>query len=170
MVQHFAQFQQLCHPGSGGNNYFSGQVPAPRSEAACAICAMLEWKEHRYQLNLFGQPPTGWTEQEKDDRETSSSSEEEEERRCRSVRIVNGIAYIKKPEKIQELLNVERYAERWPLIPKEELHASSVQHPDNPAWRWLLHSRRVPVLPYTQAGSSTAGEDSRPPCAGIGMN
>ena len=61
------------------------------------------------------------------------------------------------------LLDVERYSKRWPMIPAEELHASSVQHPGHPEWRWLLHSRRVPVLP----GASDPA-DTRPPCAGVG--
>ena len=45
--------------------------------------------------------------------------------------------------KIHEILNVERYIQKWPLIPKAELHASSVQHPDDTSMRWLLHTRRV---------------------------
>ena len=66
------------------------------------------------------------------------------------------------PKRVQELLSVERYQERWPLIPQGELHASSVQHPDNPSWRWLLHSRRVSVL------QPAAEDPDRPPCKGIG--
>ena len=46
-------------------------------------------------------------------------------------------------DKIHEILNVERYIKKWPLIPLAELHASSVQHPDEISMRWLLHSRRV---------------------------
>ena len=61
-------------------------------------------------------------------------------------------------------------------IPQEELHASSIQHPDNPSWRWLLHSRRVPVLAHSGAlqppaeaqRSSVLQPSDRPPCAGIG--
>ena len=71
---------------------------------------------------------------------------------------------------MQELLNVNRYGERWPLIPKEELHASSVQHPahrDDPAWRWLLHTRRVPVLDGA-ARSVYSAAAQLPPCAGVG--
>ena len=54
------------------------------------------------------------------------------------------------------------------MIPQEELHASSIQHPDNPSWRWLLHSRRVPVLPNSGAPQPPAEDPDRPPCAGIG--
>ena len=63
---------------------------------------------------------------------------------------------------------MERYQERWPLIPQEELHASSIQHPDDPSWRWLLHSRRVPVLPNSGALQPPAEDPDRPPCAGVG--
>ena len=79
-------------------------------------------------------------------------------------------------------------SDRWPLIPVEQLHASSVQHPDHPEWRWLLHSRRIPVIRDTDvsqlsvdtdvsqlsvsqrdgsAGAERPAEDL-PPCAGIG--
>ena len=59
----------------------------------------------------------------------------------------NGVYYIQSPEKVQAFMKVERYRARWPLIPEEHLHASSVQHPrysqvgDNrSAWplAWLL--------------------------------
>ena len=50
-------------------------------------------------------------------------------------------------EKVHALLDVDRYILQWPLIPIAELHASSVQHPDDPSMRWLLHSRRVQCLP-----------------------
>ncbi len=48
--------------------------------------------------------------------------------------------------KVDRLLNVERYAKRWPRIPKHELLASSVSHPWWPGGRWLLHTRRVPAM------------------------
>ena len=48
--------------------------------------------------------------------------------------------------KVHALLAVERYAARWPLIPRHELWASSVPHPHRPEWRWLLHTRRLPSL------------------------
>ena len=51
-----------------------------------------------------------------------------------------GIYHLQSPEKVQELLKVERYSARWPLTPCDELHAPSVQRPSNPSWRWLLHS------------------------------
>ena len=142
----------------------------PRAEAACALCARLDWKEHRYELNLFAQPPASLTASRRFKEDSSSSSSEEEQRvvlnKGGKQTKVDAVAYVDRPEKLQEFLSVERYAERWPLIPIEGLHASSVQHPDNPSWRWLLHSRRVPVL--SPSCSSTDDTDSRPSCAGTG--
>ena len=73
-----------------------------------------------------------------------------------------GVYYLQSPELVQKLLDVDRYRQRWPLIPSEELHASSVQHPEHPDWRWLLHSRRVPVE------AATDPSHDKPPCAGVG--
>ena len=61
---------------------------------------------------------------------------------------------------------------RRPMIPVEELHASSVQHPANEDWRWILQVRRVPVAPSAAAtepaGQVASGPDTRPRCAGVG--
>eukprot|EP00973_Karenia_brevis_P053846 7479837-Karenia_brevis.AAC.1 len=45
--------------------------------------------------------------------------------------------------KVNSLLSAQAYSKRWPRIPRHELWASSVQHPHEPSWRWLLHTRRV---------------------------
>ena len=45
--------------------------------------------------------------------------------------------------KVHKLLDVQRYHNRWPKIPKHELFASSIQHPYVPEWRWLLHTNRT---------------------------
>ena len=71
-------------------------------------------------------------------------------------------------EKVDAILAVWRYASQWPLIPIAELHASSVQHPDDPSMRWLLHSRRVPCLPEADSPSQSLGHNDLPPCAGVG--
>ena len=95
----------------------------------------------------------------------------------------DGVYYLQNPELVHKLLNVDRYGLRWPLIPSEELHASSVQHPEHPGWRWLLHSRRVPVESPAEATELTCSApqpaddrpsgasrpaDERPRCAGVG--
>ena len=43
-----------------------------------------------------------------------------------------GNYYFADPEKIDKLLSVQVYADYMPTIPAEELHASSVQHPQHP--------------------------------------
>ncbi len=68
---------------------------------------------------------------------------------------------------INELLDVNKYIEAWPQIPTEELHASSVQHPSHPEYRWLLNTRRVPL--QASSSDSAATEHGLPKCAGVGI-
>ena len=92
----------------------------------------------------------------------------EEDYRSKRLMKHKGVYYLQSPEAVNGLLNVERYAARWPLIPVAELHASSIQHPLHPEWRWLLHSRRVPVqaIASDEASSVAQPADDRPRCAG----
>ena len=64
---------------------------------------------------------------------------------------------------------MEKYQERWPLIPAAELHASSVQHPIIPCTQsiagYYTVRRRVPVL--SEAISGESGGDL-PRCSGVG--
>ena len=53
--------------------------------------------------------------------------------------------YVRSAAAIDALLDVRKYIRAWPLIPPEELHASSIQHPAHPDYRWLLNTRRVPT-------------------------
>ena len=81
----------------------------------------------------------------------------------------NGILYFGPPEVIDSFLSVNKYIEKWPLIPVAELHASSVQHPEHPEWRWLLHTRRVPVLAVSQQEElAVSQQETLPKSAGIG--
>jgi len=101
---------------------------------------------------------------------TDDSSNEErpaiEQRRGKLLKDEDGF-YVIDAHAINELLDVNKYIEAWPQIPKEELHASSVQHPSYPEYRWLLNTRRVSV----QASSSDAAatEQELPKCAGVGI-
>ena len=185
MVQNFAHFQQFCHPGSKGNR-FSGNEVVPRCEAACAVCAQKDYLEHRHKLSLFGAVPEERVFQHCGDSASDQDDVSEGEADARPARTLvkhRGVYYLQSPELVQELLDVDRYRQRWPLIPCEQLHASSVQHPEHPEWRWLLHSRRVPVVapPAATTGSSGASQpapdrpggasqpaEERPPCAGVG--
>ena len=52
---------------------------------------------------------------------------------------------------VNRFLATSHYAALMPLIPEEELYASSVQHPRHPEMTWLLHTRRVPCITAEQA-------------------
>ena len=178
MVLNCAHFQQFCHPGSKGN-FFSSGKEVPRCEAACAICAQKDYLEHRHKLSLFGAAPEHHGQELCSDAagdlgNVSEGEGEADAPRTRALLKHRGVYCLQSPELVQKLLDVDSYIRRWPLIPSEELHASSVEHPDHQEWRWLLHSRRVPVeapaAPREDAGSCGATEpaNDRPPCAGVG--
>ena len=159
MVQNFAHFQQFCHPGSRGNR-FSGGEAVPRCEAACAVCAQKDYLEHRHKLSLFGAVPEERVSEHCADAASDQEDAPEGEANARPTRTLvkhRGVYYLQSPELVQKLLDVDRYRQRWPLIPPEELHASSVQHPEHPEWRWLLHSRRVPVEASADSAVGTCG-------------
>ena len=136
--------------------------------------------EHRHKLSLFGVVPDEAEQQNSDSSDDTDADAgarpgfpQLSRKPARQVLLKHrGIYYVQNPEKGQQLLNVHRYQERWPLIPKEELHASSIQHPahaDDPHWRWLLHTRRVPVLQSSPNGIAGGMEAVVvPPCAGVG--
>ena len=181
MVQNFAHFQQFCHLGAGGN-FFADSQAIPRREAACAVCAQKHYLEHRYKLSLFGEIPAGAglqpdASEEEDDASSQDAAGATFKRKSpgegirKSLVQHKGIYYVQCPDKVHRYLDVQRYAQRWPLIPREELHASSIQHPTHPEWRWLLHSCRVPIIeasgPSSGATQPAATEDL-PPCAGVG--
>ena len=75
--------------------------------------------------------------------ETRNTEEESDSTNVTWLR-KNGILCTGPAATINELLSVYNYIRDWNLIPGEELHASSVQHPDYENMRWLLHTRRVP--------------------------
>ena len=174
MVQNFAHFQQFCHPGSRGNR-FSGGEAVPRCEAACVVCAQKDYLEHRHKLSLFGAVPEEHVFQHCEDPASDQEDVPEgaaDSRPAKTLVKHLGVYYLQSPEAVQKLLDVVRYSQRWPLIPYEHLHASSVQHPEHPEWRWLLHSRRVPVEAPAEAAGGSCGAsppaEGRPPCAGVG--
>ena len=151
VVQNFAHFQQYCYPGAMGN-YFADGEEVTRCEAACAVCARKDFLEHRHKLRLFAEPPTNVVSQAAG-AELDPTEELDEQRDHVAATPTtpaklkrHGEYYIQCPQQVHCLLDVNRYAQRWPLILLQELHASSIQHPDHPEWRWVLHTRRVPVL------------------------
>ena len=192
MVQNFAHFQQYCYPSAKGN-YFAEGEEVPRCEAACAICARKDWLEHRFKLRLFAEPPAATVSEDAAAEPDPEETELDED--CMRLKSTlrtpaklrrHGHYYIQSPQLVHQLLDVNRYAQRWPLIPPQELHASSIEHPsqkdsDGNNFRWLLHTRRVPVLPRPPAASdsgvsqladATSGAaqpvGNVPVCAGVG--
>ena len=75
------------------------------------------------------------------------------------LRDEGGVCYFGPAVMIDAILNVNNYVHVVPVAPLEELHASSVQHPNFPAMRWLMNTRRVPVLspPMTSGQRRSAG-------------
>ena len=155
MVQNFAHFAQHSIAGAGCNTFVRGRT-GPRREVACVVCARLDWVEHRVAVRLFEDVPKEATrrcfsalqQQQRGDSSdsgdagsNSDSSVEDREADVSTLPRLGDEYFLLKPAKVQELLAVERYEQRWPLIPAAELHASSVQRPDNAEWRWLLHTR-----------------------------
>ena len=148
--------QTHSYPGSGRINHNqpleSLESGKPRSTSGCAICARSFWLEDLYELDLFVRPETkdagteaGEAAEAMDvgDEEADAVQEDEACQPCGRLR------YSVQPrcaEKVNRLLDVRRYNNRWPKIPKHELYASSVQHPYKKEWRWLLNTQRVPEV------------------------
>ena len=183
MVQSFQFFRLHSVPSSLNDWIGKAHVPGsaqPRREEACVVCAVKDWLENRYPVNLF-QTSTGTTTWAKFFFAIGDEACEHEEAHednsafggvaqpAEGTLLVgdSGAFCLGPKEKIDAILNVQRYIEQWPLIPVAELHASSVQHPDDFAMRWLLHSRRVPCAPHSGV-SQPADIDALPRSAGVG--
>ena len=148
IVQSFAQFQ-CCSVASSGCNDWVPHSPdqlVPRREEACGVCARLDWIENRFMVDLWaddGDSENLGCEEYRDiggsDSEDSTAEQDgQQERRASGSAVSNAKA-------VNEYLNVFRYMQAFPLIPKEELLGSAIQHPRHPEFLWLLHSRRIPV-------------------------
>ena len=123
-----------------------------RQLIGCATCARVDWIDTFFPCFLFKDCPDSLLPKPNDtddeESEANISSDEEasakEQRGGKLLKDEDGY-YVADPHKIHQLLDVSKYIEAWPLIPIEELHASSVQHPTYPQYRWLLNTRRVPA-------------------------
>ena len=148
-----------------------------RQVVACAVCAMKDWIDDYYPCYLWQAAPvvlqSTLTADIGENCEVLQEEREEEEQqhqqrvsrsRGPQLRDEDGVCFFGPAEKVHQLLDVEKYLHVVPLAPQEELHASSVQHPSFPHMRWLMHTKRVPVL---EKASVELGA-GRPPCAGVG--
>ena len=138
IVQAFCHHESTSTIASQSNCWpqASAESTVPRQEAACVICARLDWIEHRIPIHLFKNDSGPDNDPEASD---NSASEDEDDRTHESTKTCAPIA---KSHLLHKLFDVERYAERWPLIPKSELVHASVKHPFFDM-RWLLHTRRI---------------------------
>ena len=150
-----------------------------RREEACAVCAVKDWLENRFEVYLFAEATstTTWMKQYYRTSNEDLDSEDDEENSSRSIAKdpARGILFLEESgafcfgpkEKIHAILDVQRYVAQWPLVPVEELHASAIQHPDDLNMRWLLHTRRIKCIPPNDV-PQLADKDALPPSAGIG--
>ena len=98
---------------------------------------------------MWKECPAEARQREADGSETDTSDDEtldqhgEPRKKLSLLRDSDGDYYFGDPAEVNKHLNVARYAAEMPLIPLEELHASAIQHPRFPEFRWLLHTRRV---------------------------
>ena len=162
MLANFCSAQLQCRPGGTGE-------AVPRGEAACVVCARKDWLESRFKCFLWKELPGGGAAEptaqggEGEQGAASDSEDEQPEQKRSLLRDADGNYYFGDPTLINALLGVEHYVKAMPSIPPEELHASSVQHPACPNYRWLLHTRRVPTEPCeSQVQAAEAAPEGAP--------
>ena len=168
LLANFAFSQCYSIPESGcmeWNGIKSIQTAVPRQEVACVVCARKDWIEHRFRVYLWREPEStnfASVESSSDPRNASCAEEVGEavaeevvlspKKDVRQTKTMNdGCFCFGDAHRVNELLATSRYAEHMPNIPREELYASSVQHPRHPEMTWLLHSTRVPRLTMEKA-------------------
>ena len=174
IIQNFTNALIYSKPAEG---HFGRDRVCMRQRVGCVTCAKVSWIENCFPCFLFQSCPDELRPQAHNDVDSSEteasedeSAEEEvlatEQRRGRLLKNEKGY-YVLDAHAINELLDVNKYIEAWPQIPVEELHASSIQHPSYPKYRWLLNTRRVPV--QASSSDSAATEHGLPKCAGMGF-
>ncbi len=142
-----------------------------RSEVACVVCTRKDWLESRFTVHLW---------QTADGSSSYSELMHVDSGTSRLLTCGEHLCFGNR-DLIDKLLNTRRYCELFPLIPPEHLYASSVLHPADESMSWLLHTRRVPMLPNSRtapqrsaeqpaAGSSGSAAQPVPhySCAGVG--
>ena len=163
MLQNFSTFEQFSIPGSGTNDFsekFAEQAEV-RTEIACAICAVRDWPEHRYKCFMFLELDEHQTEEVINGQEDDEDADHTTPRSHEQTLLRRGGCFCFGPaEKIDKFLSTERYKELMPHIPKDDLEYSSVCHPFY-SYRWLAHTRRIPMLTPNTAGSKISCASAR---------
>ena len=175
-------YQDLLYSHPARDTLRPGQITM-RQVVACATCAVKDWIDDFYPCYAWKDAPSDVTvgaaeHGESDDQADHDGDTDEDEPPHRrfsgpGLRDEDGYCYFGPVDQIHAILNVDNYVHAVPLAPLEELHASSVQHPSFPAMRWLMNTRRVPVLPPGPGRehatiTDDGAEDNRPRCAGVG--
>ena len=126
------------------------RVAKERCEVACVVCARKDWLESRFSVYLWREA-TGSTSYSELRHNDSGNSQllTHGEHLCFGNRDV-----------IDTFLNTQHYREKFPRIPPEHLYASSALHPKNETMAWLLHTRRVPLLPDSRKPPQSSAEES----------
>ena len=152
-------------------------VAKARCKVACVVCARKDWLENRYPVYLWREATDKRTITELRHRDSGTST----------FLTCGDTLCFGNRDNINGHLSTDGYMDRWPLIPKAELLASSVLHPSDHSMVWLLHTRRTPLLsdsrqrrpssvaqPVHQRGQQCSAEQpalrdvGAPMCAGIG--
>ena len=135
-------------------------VAKERSEVACVVCARKDWLESRFTVYLW-RTANG----------ASSYTELTHIDSGQSELLTNGdhLCFGNR-NLIDKFLNTKHYSEKFPFVPPEHLYASSVLHPDIESMSWLLHTRRVPLVPNSRKAPHNSAEPtvSQYNCAGVG--
>ena len=136
LIQNFTNALTYSKPAQG---HFGRHKACMRQRVACATCALVLWIDDCFPCFLFQDCPESLRPREENEAtdsedETASDQSDNEttpaakRRRGRLLKDEDGY-YVIDAHRINEILDVNTYIESWPLIPVEELHASSVQHP-----------------------------------------
>ena len=156
IVQNFAYHESTSSCGTQSNNYPKAENVISRCEAACVICARIDWREHRICVKLFARDMDTTKFDEAGPAEDDSDEDPPEQQIPVPMSAVKHKTSISAAKYLNQIFSVDRYAEKWPNIPKSELVAASVQHPEYEEMRWLLHTRRIPMQ-----------QNYSGPCAGV---
>jgi hypothetical protein len=139
-------------------------VARPRCEVACVVCACKDWLENRFPVHLW-----------KEATDAKPVGEIIHGPGSTQLLVHEGSLCFGNRHIINKYLATSLYAALMPRIPQQELYASSVVHPADPAMQWLLHTRRVPLQREDSAAQSVfpqAASVAQPalphPCAGVG--
>ena len=189
ILANFAQALTYSKPGHG---HYGRTKVCMRQLVGCVTCARVDWIDEFVPCYLFKECPEELLAQDNSDSEASADTDDphEEKKRTRAQVLFRDDAgyYVRSAAAIDALLDVRKYSMAWPLIPPEELHASSIQHPTYPSYRWLLNTRRVPTVQPTaqstahptaepigddaaeHAAAASCQEPQLPPCAGVAVS